>query len=557
MNPLWMRTICIAVIMTLSCGCPEIYGKSAPSHLATYHYSLGVLQMLDENPGEAVKEFEKALHHDPTAPDIAAELAAAYVEKGESSKAIAVCERALKVNPDHVGLNLMLGGLYMNAKNYPRAITHYQTVIRQDAKNVSAFFYLGIVYGESRHYPEAIGMFEKVLLLDSHHLMAAYYQAKIYMDMKNYEGAERMLKKTLSIGPNFESALIDLALVYEKQQKTAMAIDAFRDYLSLHPEKISVRTKLGEMYIREKRYDEAEKEFYKILRLDPENREVLLALGLLYINSGRNDQAIEALEKLTKKYPADYRYSYLQATAYEEKKAYAQAIVILIKIPANSDLYGTAQIRLAMILKKEGKTREAIANLEKAVKVKREVPGLYVILSSLYEEEKDIPGAERILKEGMLLLPQNVDLYYSLGVLYEKTNRFEESIHQMRTLLKIDPDHADALNFIGYSYADRGINLGEAEKMIQKALQLKPGNGYMIDSLGWTYFKQNRIDLAIQYLKEAASLLPNDGTVAEHLGDAYLKAGRSQEALESYQRALKLNPASGSLPKKIDDLPKK
>jgi tetratricopeptide (TPR) repeat protein len=157
----------------------------------------------------------------------------------------------------------------------------------------------------------------------------------------------------------------------------------------------------------------------------------------------------------------------------------------------------------------------------------------------------------------MLLLPQNVDLYYSLGVLYEKTNRFEESIHQMRTLLKIDPDHADALNFIGYSYADRGINLGEAEKMIQKALQLKPGNGYMIDSLGWTYFKQNRIDLAIQYLKEAASLLPNDGTVAEHLGDAYLKAGRSQEALESYQRALKLNPASGSLPKKIDDLPKK
>jgi tetratricopeptide (TPR) repeat protein len=228
-----------------------------------------------------------------------------------------------------------------------------------------------------------------------------------------------------------------------------------------------------------------------------------------------------------------------------------------MKIPTNSDLYGSAQIRLAMILKKEGKTREAIANLEEAVKVKREVPGLYVVLSSLYEEEKDLPSAERILKEGMLLLPQNVDLYYSLGVLYEKTDRFEESIRQMRALLKIDPDHADALNFIGYSYADRGINLGEAEKMIQKALQLKPGNGYMIDSLGWTYFKQKRIDLSIQYLKEASSLLPDDGAVAEHLGDAYLKAGRRQEALESYQRALKFNPTSSSLPKKIADLPKK
>jgi tetratricopeptide (TPR) repeat protein len=149
-----------------------------------------------------------------------------------------------------------------------------------------------------------------------------------------------------------------------------------------------------------------------------------------------------------------------------------------------------------------------------------------------------------------------VDLYYSLGVLYEKTDRFEESIQQMRSLLKIDPDHADALNFIGYSYADRGINLGEAEKMIQKALQLKPGNGYMLDSLGWTYFKQNRIDLALQYLKEAAALLPNDSTIAEHLGDAYLKAGRRQEALESFQRALKFNPASRTLPKKIADLAK-
>jgi len=374
------------------------------------------------------------------------------------------------------------------------------------------------------------------------------------MEMKNYQGAEKMLKKTLEIRPNFEAALIDLALAYEKQRHTSLAIDTFKDYLFLHPDKLHVRIKLGEMYLREKRYAEAEKEFQRILRSDPDNREVLLTLGLLFIESGRYDQAAATFEKLVRRYPADQRYAYLQATAYEEKRLYAPALAIMEKIPPTSDLYSSARIRIAMIRKKEGKISDAIIVLEQAIKVKRDVPGFYVVLSSLYEDQQDRVGAERILKEGMVILPENTDLRYSLGVLYEKTGHFEASIQQMRTILKIDPDHADALNFIGYSYADRGMHLGEAEKLILKALQLKPGNGYIIDSLGWTYFKQNRIDLALKYLQEAAAILPGDGAIAEHLGDAYLKAGRRQEALTAYRRALKINPASTTLPQKIDTL---
>ena len=90
--------------------------------------------------------------------------------------------------------------------------------------------------------------------------------------------------------------------------------------------------------------------------------------------------------------------------------------------------------------------------------------------------------------------------------------------------------------------------------MIKKALHLKPGNGYMTDSLGWVYFRQSRVDLAIKYLKEASDALPNDATIAEHLGDAYTKAGRNSEAIEIYRRALKLNPGNNDLQKKVDGL---
>jgi tetratricopeptide (TPR) repeat protein len=246
----------------------------------------------------------------------------------------------------------------------------------------------------------------------------------------------------------------------------------------------------------------------------------------------------------------------LLASAYEEKKIHAKALEEFKMIPLGSELYGNAQINIGIILKREGKVAQAIEVMERAVRNNRDMPGLYVYLSSLYEEDKKLSSAEKILREGLLALPNSIDLHYSLGVLYEKTNRFHESINEMESVLKIDPANADALNFIGYTYADRGIRLDEAEKMIKKALTLKPGNVYMIDSLGWVYFRQNRMDMAIKYLKEASDGLPKDPTIAEHLGDAYAKAGKMSEAIEIYKRALKLNPANGDLQKKIDDLVK-
>ena len=136
-------------------------------------------------------------------------------------------------------------------------------------------------------------------------------------------------------------------------------------------------------------------------------------------------------------------------------------------------------------------------------------------------------------------------------------NRTNDSIAEMEKILKIDPESAEALNFIGYSYADRGIKLNKAETMIQKALKLKTGDGYITDSLGWVYFKKNNLKLAIKYLKKASDSLPNDPTIAEHLGDAYAKAGRFKDALKTYRRALKLKPDDKRLQKKIDEIMKK
>ena len=108
------------------------------------------------------------------------------------------------------------------------------------------------------------------------------------------------------------------------------------------------------------------------------------------------------------------------------------------------------------------------------------------------------------------------------------------------------------MNFIGYSYADRGIRLEEAEHLIVEALKIKPDNGYILDSLGWVHFKRNKIESALTHLKRALELLPGDANIMEHLGDVYLKIGRDQEALEQYRKALSLDPDNPALKKKLN-----
>jgi len=136
--------------------------------------------------------------------------------------------------------------------------------------------------------------------------------------------------------------------------------------------------------------------------------------------------------------------------------------------------------------------------------------------------------------------PNSKVILYALGVLYYLNDQIQESIDTMLRLIKIDPNNADALNFVGYTYAERGENLDEAERMIKRALEITPNKGYILDSLGWVYYKKGRYDEALDLLHRAETLQPNDPAIMEHLGDVYLDNGDPSKALEYYQRGVDL-----------------
>jgi tetratricopeptide (TPR) repeat protein len=175
------------------------------------------------------------------------------------------------------------------------------------------------------------------------------------------------------------------------------------------------------------------------------------------------------------------------------------------------------------------------------------------MLSSLYEKGDQLENALEVLMKAHEFDEKNIELLFQMGIVNDKLGEFEETVRLMREVITLKPEHADALNYLGYTFADRGIHLDEALQLIQKALQLKPDSGYITDSLGWVYYKKGEYEKAVTELEKAIEMTPDDPIITEHLGDGYLKVNLLEKALELYERALQLKPKE----EQVDRLKKK
>lgn len=542
--------------VSLSAGRPLSY-PSAPekySGAAAYHYSLAVLSRLDGDLAGSIDELKQALSIQPDSPYLTTELVSMYVENSNVDLALSLGESALAKNPGNTELRSIMGGLYFNLREYDKAIREYQTIIEMDPKNLVAYLYLATIYAQEKKYDSAEKAYRKMLAIDPDNIIGMYYYAKTLTQMNRWAEAEALYHKITLQGPAFEAAWLGLAALYENQNKYDEAIGVYRRYLEINPVRISFRVKIADLLVKANKHEAAEKEFQEVLKTDPANRDVRTALGLLYYDMRRFDAAAVQFLSLLETAPNDDKLLYLLANALEQKGDLPAARVEYQKISTVFELYANAQIHTAMIFKKEGRLDDAILVLTQAIQKKNNQAILYLYLSSLYEEKKNFAVAEKTVLEGIGRFPRNADLHYVRGSMLEKMNRFEESIKSMETVLDIDPQNADALNFIGYSYADRGIHLDRAEQMIIQALKIKPDNGYILDSLGWVHFKKNQYDSALKHLKRARELLPDDSNIMEHLGDVYLKIGQDKEAMDHYRNAVKIDSDNITLKKKLDTL---
>jgi len=518
-------------------------------------------------------------------------MASLHMANGQNKEAQDFLNKALENDPDSIYLNKKMSILLKGMKNYPEAAKYAQKCIDRDPEDIGTRILLAEIFSASGDEKSAEKEHKKILELDPNqhrvrlilttalirkgqfkpalaHLdrliqkgqnlvIAHYYRGRIQLELKNYPEAEKAYLDALKLNKRMEPALFDLGSLYQMREMYDKALKIYEKLLSFYPNNLVVRERLINIHYKLGQEEKAEKQMEEIKKQSKPGDPGRQTLGLIYLKHGKLDESIEELNLIVSAWPEDHKSRYYLASAYEEKGEVEKALDHFRLIKKGSKYFINAQMHISYILDNQKKYDEAIDVLKKAIEVDKKKTELYLMLASIFETRKEYGKAIEVLEEGLIQDDKTIELIFRLGVVLDKSGDKEKSLEQMRRILEINKDHADALNYIGYTYAEQGIRLNEAMELIQKALKIKPNSGYIIDSLGWVYYQKGMYDDALNSLEKAVSLTPNDPTITEHLGDVYFKKKKYKKSLEMYQKAISLkHPDKEKLKKKIEEVEK-
>ena len=239
--------------------------------------------------------------------------------------------------------------------------------------------------------------------------------------------------------------------------------------------------------------------------------------------------------------------------AMERAKRTDEAIELYLEVPEHSPFYVTAQVSAADLLDDNGKTDEAIKILRRLERDEATSALAASALGDVYRTKKDWPEAidaytRAIDRTGPNFAADDWPLFYARGIAYERASRWPQAEADFFKALELKPEQPLVMNYLAYSWVERGERTGEALKMLQRAVDQRPDDGYVIDSLGWAYYRLGQYDKAVEILELALQFSPYEATLNEHLGDAYWQVGRKREAQFLWTHALKLKPEEDRIP---------
>jgi tetratricopeptide (TPR) repeat protein len=284
--------------------------------------------------------------------------------------------------------------------------------------------------------------------------------------------------------------------------------------------------------------------------------EVLFGLGTSLGRQGGEDLALAYLQLAVYLAPRHPLALMSLADLYEQLKKPQLAINLYQRVPAESALKRNADIQLATNLDALDRTDEAKKLLEKLIAGRPADLEAVTALGNIMRARKQFPDCAETYSKAVNLVnnPQkpNWVLFYFRGICFERSKQWDRAEGDFKKALDLFPDQPHVLNYLGYSWVDQGINLDDGMRMIRRAVEQRPDDGYIVDSLGWAYYRINNYDEAVKQLERAIELKPEDPTINDHLGDAYYKVGRTLEAQFQWAHARDLKPEPDDL-KKIEE----
>ncbi len=281
--------------------------------------------------------------------------------------------------------------------------------------------------------------------------------------------------------------------------------------------------------------------------------EALYGLGASIGRRGGEDLALVYLQLALYLEPNHAMALLSLADLYETLKKPELAIKIYERVPPTSPLARNAQIQMAGDLDSLDRTDEAKKQLDDLIAKRPKDTEAILALGNIERARKDFAACADTYGKAIDTVPNpdksNWVMFYFRGICYERSHQWPKAEADMKKALVLFPDQPLVLNYLGYSWVDQGVHLDEGMDMIRRSVEQRPDDGYIVDSLGWAYFRTGNYDEAVKNLERAVELKPDDPTINDHLGDAYWRIGRTLEAHYQWQQAKDLGAEPEDLPK--------
>ena len=365
--------------------------------------------------------------------------------------------------------------------------------------------------------------------------------ARLLVRNGRFEEASALLDRVFELDPGDARTAVARARVRRNMDDLEGALAVLSAYLERAPGESTVRMAYARMLVDAKRYEPARAQFERLLADEPGNDDVRYAFGLLLMRTDRLDEASRQFEALAQGVAWRDAAHYNLARIAESRRRLEDAIAWYRRVRGGEQRLD-AQIRVAVLLAEGGDLESARrhlhglrgADLRETVRIHR-AEGELLARAGRYEEAMAVYDAS--LED----LPGNSDLLYARGMLAEQMGRLDILERDMREIIAREPDNADALNALGYTLADRTDRYEEAYALIKRALELKPDNHYIVDSMGWVLHRLGRHREALVQLRRAMSIRP-DPEIAAHLGEVLWVLGEKAEARKVWDAALEETP---------------
>jgi tetratricopeptide (TPR) repeat protein len=545
----------------------------------------------------AVTEAEDLLKQDPTNLGARRILGRVYTRLIGDPQQGKLDEKMLKLSieqyskiaeqdPEDTESQLLLARLYRLAKDQASAEKVYTAILTKNPDNDEATAGLAGILTERGDTKNAIEMLKKSIDRNAS-ARTLVMLASLYEQANDFSSAADVWQRALAAAPDNDRWKRALAQDLLFSDRVEDARKLYEEIAADNPQDAQIQLRLSEIYRQQRDFAKARKSLEAAKQEDANNLDVRYAEVNLLDAEGKQDEAIKTLkaildETAKKEYTSQERSQRNRllerlGMLYRGSGKYQQAVATFREIGADesSDVAPRAAVQIietwrqakdmpaarreseaavkkfpkerivileqATLLTESGKVEDGVKEVL-ALRDGKNDRELLLAAAQLYERAKRYGEEQKLLDEAQKLSANKADVVairFMRGAMFEKMKDFERAEAEFRVILKDDPQNAGALNYLGYMLADRNLRLDEAQQLISKALDLDPQNGAYLDSLGWVYYRQNRLEKAEDNLRRALDKIGNDPTVHDHLGDVLLKMGKVKEAIAQWQASLK------------------